>query len=72
MPRVRNHGLRVEKVSPNSFGNRHAKIGIQANSSYPYTSIVLVRRREVGVVMVVVVMRMAHMGASLRLGAGRH
>lgn len=72
MPRVCNHGLRIEDVSSHPLRNRHPEVRIQANSSYPHTGIILVRRREVGIVVVVVVVRVAHMCARLGLGERGH
>jgi hypothetical protein len=71
MPRVGNHGLGIEKVPPYPFRKSHAQIGVEANPSYPHTGIILVGGREVGRVVVMVV-RVAHMGAGLCLGQRRH
>src|SRR5450756_2127013 len=70
MPGVCNHGLRIENVSSHSFGNRHAKIGVETYSSYAHPRIIFVCRGEIGIV--VVMMRMDAVRARLRLGEGSH
>ena len=70
MPCICNHGLRIENVSSYSFGNRHAKIGVEAYSGYPHPGVIFVCRSEVGIVMVM--MGMTAVRARLRLYEGRH
>jgi hypothetical protein len=69
MPCIRNHRLRIENVSSHAFRNCHSQIGIQSDSSYPHTRIVLIRRGEV---RIIVVMVMARMASSLRSSNGSH
>jgi hypothetical protein len=58
--------LAVKYVASDSFANRHAQIDEEANARNAYSSIVLVRGSEIGIVMIVVVAAVAGMLASLR------
>ena len=55
MPRVGDHGLRIEGVAPGALGDRHAKIAVQAESRDAHAGIVLVLRGQVDIVVVMVV-----------------
>jgi hypothetical protein len=52
---IGNQGLRVEDVAANELSNGHTQVGDQANSGNANASIAFVRRGQVGVVMMVVV-----------------
>ena len=54
VPRIGNHGLRVEHVTSDALGEGHAQVGVEANSSDAHAGIILVLRGEIDIVMVVV------------------
>jgi hypothetical protein len=59
--------LAVEDIAPCAFANGHAEIDIEANLCNAHACILLVLGEQVGVVVSVVVVRMACMAAGLRL-----
>lgn len=66
--------LGIEDHTTHTLPHRHAQVDIQANARDPHSRIALVRAREVGVVVMVVVavaVGMAHV-ESLLGGLGRH
>jgi hypothetical protein len=68
---IGNQGLRVEDVATNELSNGHAEVVDQANSGNANASIAFVRRDQVGVVMMMVmVVAVTAMSASLCHGKG--
>lgn len=63
--------LAVEDITSNAFPDGHSKVDIEAYPRDSDARIALVGRREVGIVMVMVV-GMARVSASLGCRCGRH
>ena len=59
--------LAVEDIAPGAFADGHAEIDVEANLCDAHARILLVLGEQIGVVMGVVVVRMARMAAGLRL-----
>lgn len=62
--------LAVEDIAPGAFADGHAEIDVEANLCDAHARVLLVLGEQVGVVMGVVVMRVARMAAGLRLRLG--
>lgn len=65
--RVSELALAVEDIAPCAFANGHTEIDVEANLCDAHARILLVLREQVGIVVGVVVVRMARMAAGLRL-----
>ena len=67
---VCDQSLRIEIVSPYSFRDRHEEIDVETDSCNTDTSILLVGRDKVGIVMFMMVMRMPAVVS--RVSGGSH
>lgn len=74
VPGVGDHGLRVEGVAAQPFGDGHAQIGVKADPGDAHTGVGLVSRGQVDIVVVMVVMTEAVgvAGVASRLGGRGH
>lgn len=60
--------LTVEDVTAEPLAHGHAQVDVQANAGDAYAGIVLVLGQQEGVVVMVVMVRVASMSTALRLG----
>lgn len=70
VPGIGHHGLGVEGPAANELGNGHGQVGQQADAGYADARVVLVGRREVGIIVVMVMMAVATVVACLAHGWG--
>lgn len=72
VPRVGDHGLRVEGVAAGAFGDGHAQVGVEADARDAHTGVVFVLRGEVDIIMVVVMVVVRMAGVAPCLGSRAH
>jgi hypothetical protein len=55
----------MEDIATNTFGYRHAQVDIESDPGDAHTGIVFVRRSQICVIVMMVVMRMSRMTSRL-------